>query len=121
MTQPEDKPARMPGIMEQTVETDLARMSKLDHGVRGTLAQMARTMAHAIDGFANVETHTPAQLSALAKAHQELRTILSKLEEEIGEENEEEGKRMSTPVWDGAESGASDVGPSGGGGVGTAG
>lgn len=69
---------------------------------RSVLAELALTMARAIDAQADrVLEGTPAQLSALAKAQQELRVTLGQLREVSsgnGDDDREDG--FSVPDWD---------------------
>lgn len=96
-----------PGRMEAQVSADLDRMWGMDHGVRGSLAEAARILARAIDSYA-AQPKTPAELSAIAKAIQELRTTLGRLME-VSEDDPAAGD--TTPVWDAAEHGPADAGP----------
>lgn len=86
------------GRMELTVRRDLRRLGTLNTGVRASLAQAALILARAIDSYAK-EAKTPAELSAIAKAIQELRTTLARLVE--ASDDDEGAAGDTTPVWDG--------------------
>lgn len=120
---------REPGRVEAAVGRDL---QVLGAAVDGTaLAEMALVMARAMDAFSSRALDgTPAEMSALAKAHQELRVTLGVLREvaaRVGDGGEDAAE-LSTPVWsdgaaarDAADAGAADVGSAGGGGGAAAG
>lgn len=114
---------RRAGRMETSVRQDLRRMGKLDTGVKASLAETAVILARAIDSYSGrVDAGgSAAQLSALAKAIQELRSTLRALVEKSDDADDGDEARMSTPVWDAAQSGAADVGAADRGGGGTAG
>lgn len=95
-----------PGRMEAQVSADLERMGGLDYGVRGSLAEASRILARAIDSYA-AQPKTPAELSSIAKAIQELRTTLGRLVE-VSEDEPTAGD--TTPVWDATEPGPADAG-----------
>lgn len=104
------------GPVETAVRRDLAQIGRLDTGVRATLAQMALKMARAYDGYEG------SDLAKLARLNQELRATLTGLRTEVsGDSDVEEAAHLSTPVWDGAQSGAADAGAEGVGGGGAAG
>ncbi len=87
------------GAVERAVKNDLAKL-KLEDGMRATLAQAALVLARSIDAYSG-KTESAAQLSAVAKAIQELRSTLSRLLEVNDDAGaEEEGARISTPVMD---------------------
>jgi hypothetical protein len=96
--------------MELTVRADLDRLGRLDKGVRASLAQSALVLAHAIDAYA-AQAESPAELSAIAKAIQELRIILGTLVEAVddGDDEAEFAARMSAPVRNPAVPGAADA------------
>jgi Xaa-Pro aminopeptidase len=96
--------------METAVRRDLLRVGRLDEGVRASLAQSALILAHAIDSYAK-EAKSPAELSAITKAIQELRTVLGKLVEadDDGDDEAEFAARMSAPVRNPAVPGAEDT------------
>lgn len=95
--------------MELTVRKDLRRLGPMDTGVSASLAEAALILARAVDSYAK-EAKTPAELSAIAKAIQELRTVLAKLVE--GSDGDEPAAGDTTPVWDSQEPGPADAGPS---------
>jgi hypothetical protein len=104
------------GPVEVTVQRDLARLGRLDTGVRATLAEMALKMARAYDRYEG------ADLAKLARLNQELRQTLTGLTAEVnGDSDDDQAAHLSTPVWDGAQPGAPDAGAAGGGGRGEAG
>lgn len=107
------------GAVETALQRDLARFAGMDTGARGTLATLAVRMAQAIDGWE--EDRSSSGLSALARAHQELRATLEKLTETVvtDDDDDEFVTRMSSAVRYAAQSGAADVrnGDGGGGGA----
>lgn len=122
-TEAEGRPAaprRRAGQMERQVRKDLRGMGSLDTGVRGSLAQAALILARAIDAYSD-QMGAAAQLSAIAKAIQELRTTLAALMEKTDDEHPDAPAGDSTPVWDAAEPGAADAGAAGGAGGAAAG
>lgn len=110
-----------PGPVETALRRDLARFGAMDMGARGTLATLALRMAEAIDGWE--EDRSSSGLSALARAHQELRATLEKLTETVvtDDDDDEFIARMSSVVRDAAKSGAADVRDGDGGGSGSPG
>lgn len=105
-----------PGTVESTVLRDLAGLGKLDKGVRSTLAEMAKRLARAYD------QDDGEDLSKLARLNMELRQTLTALTTAVaGDFDDGEAAHLSTPVRDGEEPGAADVGAAGGGGGGAAG
>lgn len=104
------------GPVEAAVQRDLGQLGRLDTGVRATLAEMVMKMARAYDRYEG------ADLAKLARLNQELRQTLMSLTTEVGgDSDDDEAAHLSTPVWDGAQPGAADVGAEGGGGGGAAG
>lgn len=105
-----------PGPVESTVRRDLAGLGKLDKGVRSTLAEMVLKLARAYD------RDDGEDLSKLARVNAELRQTLAALTAAVaGDVDDGEAAYLSTPVRDGEEPGAADVGATGGGGGGAAG
>jgi hypothetical protein len=98
--------------METTVLADLARLPKLDTGVRGSLAAIARRLAQAMDETGD-DRPTPAQMGALA---QQLRTTLTALAEVEGDTSATAKffELMRTAVFDSADPLTADEGPAGG-------
>lgn len=89
------------GRMEVAVRADLDRLGGLDTGVQASLAQAALILAGAIDSYA-AAAGTPAQLSAVTRAIQELRTTLGRLVE-LTNDNRPPSSGGTVPVWsDGA-------------------
>ncbi len=110
-----DSEGAEPGRMESAVLGDLRGLGGLDTGVQASLAEAALILARAIDSYAK-DAKTPAQLSAVTKAIQELRTTLGRLVE-LTNDNRRPAAGDSTPVWsdgtlvrDAAESGPADAG-----------
>lgn len=105
---PADEPLSR-GPVATALRIDLARFAGMDMGARRTLATLALRMAQAIDGWE--EDRSSSGLSALARAHQELRATLEKLTETVvtDDDDDEFLARMSSAVRDSAQPGAADV------------
>ena len=107
-----------PGPVERALRLDLDRLQQMESRGRGTLAELALRMAQAIDGWE--EDRSSSGLSALARAHQELRATLGALMEEVGDDGDDAAAGLPAPVWNGSKRPAH-VGGAGGGGGGEAG
>jgi hypothetical protein len=90
--------ARKPRPVEAAVRRDLSRMSGQSVGAQEALTEMALRLAKAIDDWP--VTTSAASLSAMTKAHQELRATLAALMEVASDADDGFGARMSTPVRD---------------------
>lgn len=112
-----------PGRVEAAVLRELAA---LGGGYRDSaLGEMALVMGRAMDAYtARAMEGTPAEMSALAKAHQELRVTLGVLKEVAarGSGDSADAAHLSTPVWSGgaaardpSDTGAPDAGAARGG------
>lgn len=117
-----DEPGE-PGRVEAAVRAELDVFGGA--AAASALAEMALVMARVMDAFAGRAIDgTPAEMSALAKAHQELRVTLGEIRKVAAGDGDggEDSAGLSTPVWaDGAAvrdaevAGAADVGAEGGG------
>src|SRR5258708_1903874 len=72
-----------PGLVEAAVRRDLARLTGPEVGAQASRTEMAVRLARAIDGW-DLGSGTASSLSAMAKAHQELRATLAALMEVAG-------------------------------------
>ena len=89
------------GSMEATVERDLSTLVRKDDGTRASLTQAAMVLARAIDAYAASAGSTASHLSAIAKAMQELRTILARLTAADADDGraKRDAAQQSTPEW----------------------
>lgn len=94
--------APAPGRIYTAVEADLSRMEKIDAGVRGSLAEMARVLAIQVD--LAIDGGVP--MAQLVKAMQELRVVLRQISEVRSDSDLAKllRQQLSTPVRDGAPS-----------------
>ncbi len=96
------------GPVEAAVVEALAGVDTSGSGA--PLAAMALRMARAYDAYED------ADLTKLARLNQELRQTLRALAEAVDDGDDDEAAAVSTPVWNGEDAGAADVGAAGGGG-----
>jgi hypothetical protein len=89
--------------VERAVRADLAELAAGAVPGQATLTEMALRLARVIDGWPSV-AGSAASLSALTKAHQELRMTLGRLLEVSSDDGDDFDARMSTPVRDAAKS-----------------
>jgi hypothetical protein len=99
----ERMPKPMNSEMEKHVKNELETMNK-GKGVNNSLSEGALLMARALDRFAST-AESAAHLSAIVKAHQELRATLALLrraDAEVADEDSSarDAAALSTPVRD---------------------
>lgn len=109
MTEDEDPnvPVVVPGAVELSVRADIARVGKLDVGMRSSLKEMALKLARAFDQCQTDD------ITALAKLNAELRQTINRLQDVGNADTESVAallRRLSTPVRDTSQPGTSDAG-----------
>lgn len=97
MTEDKDDPP-VAESMQVAVMADIKQLKPDLLAKRNAYVQAAFVLARHIDAY-STEAQTAAELSAIARAISELRTVMDRLTGVASDDDGDEGKRLSTPHW----------------------